>query len=81
MGQSHLCIQPMIMLLLEELLIDFQELQGEHSGENMAEALWETLKQYDCYDFTFTLQTDGNRWIIFTFLFFCPVSRWTISYL
>jgi hypothetical protein len=34
----------MIMLLLEELLIDFRELQGEHSGENMAEAVWETLK-------------------------------------
>ena len=47
MGQSHLHIQPIIMLLLEELLIDFRELQGEHSGENMAEAVWETLKQYD----------------------------------
>jgi len=30
----------------EELLIDFRELIGEHSGENMAEAVWETLKQY-----------------------------------
>jgi hypothetical protein len=28
---------------LEELLIDFRELEGEHSGENMAEAVWETL--------------------------------------
>jgi len=28
----------------EELLIDFHELVGKHSGENMAEAVWETLK-------------------------------------
>jgi hypothetical protein len=33
--------------MTEELLIDFRELTGEHSGENMAEAVWETLKQYD----------------------------------
>ncbi|KAF5376117.1 hypothetical protein D9615_007777 [Tricholomella constricta] len=32
---------------LEELLIDFRELVGEHSGENMAEAVWETLKMYE----------------------------------
>ncbi|KIL55047.1 hypothetical protein M378DRAFT_188692 [Amanita muscaria Koide BX008] len=31
---------------LEELLVDFRELVGEHSGENMAEAVWETMKQY-----------------------------------
>jgi hypothetical protein len=30
----------------EELLIDFRELVGEHSGENMAEVVWETLNQY-----------------------------------
>ena len=30
----------------EELLIDFQELIGEHSGENMAEAIWATLELY-----------------------------------
>jgi hypothetical protein len=33
-------------LSVEELLIDFRELVGEHSGENMAEAVWETLKRY-----------------------------------
>ncbi|KAJ8581378.1 hypothetical protein M405DRAFT_699889, partial [Rhizopogon salebrosus TDB-379] len=27
----------------EELLIDFRELIGEHSGENMAQAVFETL--------------------------------------
>jgi len=30
----------------EELLIDFQELIGKHSGENMADAIWETLIMY-----------------------------------
>ena len=32
---------------LEELLIDFRELSGEHTGENMAQAVWETLTEYD----------------------------------
>ena len=36
----------LILLIVEELLIDFQELIGEHSGENMAEAVWGTLKRY-----------------------------------
>jgi hypothetical protein len=35
-----------IRFVLEELLIDFRELLGEHSGENMAEAVWETLVMY-----------------------------------
>ncbi|KAJ7442860.1 hypothetical protein FB451DRAFT_1019775, partial [Mycena latifolia] len=30
----------------EELLIDFQELIGEHSGDNMAEIVWKTLTDY-----------------------------------
>ncbi|KAL1671187.1 hypothetical protein EV122DRAFT_226994, partial [Schizophyllum commune] len=30
----------------EELLIDFQELVGAHSGENMADVVWKTLKTY-----------------------------------
>jgi hypothetical protein len=33
-------------LLSEELLIDFRELIGEHSGENMAEAVWATMELY-----------------------------------
>lgn len=32
--------------LIEELLIDFRELIGEHSGENMAEAIWATMELY-----------------------------------
>lgn len=35
------------LLRIEELLIDFRELIGEHSGENMAEAVWQTLELYD----------------------------------
>ena len=31
---------------VEELLIDFRELIGEHSGENMAEAVYNTLELY-----------------------------------
>jgi len=32
--------------LTEELLIDFWELIGEHSGKNMAEAIWATMELY-----------------------------------
>jgi hypothetical protein len=28
------------------MLIDFRELIGEHSGENMAEVVWQTLQTY-----------------------------------
>ena len=35
---------------IEELLINFHELMGEHSGENMAEAVWETLTKYGISD-------------------------------
>ncbi|KAE9392971.1 hypothetical protein BT96DRAFT_766503, partial [Gymnopus androsaceus JB14] len=31
---------------LEEILIDFHELLEEHSGDNMADAVWETLEKY-----------------------------------
>ncbi len=30
----------------EEILIDFCELIGEHSGVNMAATVWETLQKY-----------------------------------
>jgi hypothetical protein len=30
----------------EEILIDFKELIGEHSGENMALAVWDTMEEY-----------------------------------
>jgi hypothetical protein len=31
---------------IEELLIDFCELVGEHLGENMAQAVFETMELY-----------------------------------
>ena len=31
---------------LKELLINFQELIGAHTGENMAAVIWETLELY-----------------------------------
>lgn len=31
---------------VEEILIDFQKLVSEHSGENMAEVVWGTLQKY-----------------------------------
>jgi hypothetical protein len=34
-------------VISEELLIDFRELIGEHSGENMAEAVWATMELYN----------------------------------
>jgi hypothetical protein len=39
-------LQPLTPKKTEEILIDFKELIGEHSGENMAEAVWETLTKY-----------------------------------
>jgi hypothetical protein len=33
-------------ILPEELLIDFRELIGEHSGQNMAHAVYETQGKY-----------------------------------
>ena len=32
--------------LTEELLINFRELIGKHSGENMAKAIWATMELY-----------------------------------
>jgi len=39
---SFICLH----LHTEELLIDFQELIGKHSGENMANAVWMTMELY-----------------------------------
>jgi hypothetical protein len=35
-----------LILSSEELLINFQELLSEHSGENMVEVVWSTLEKY-----------------------------------
>lgn len=42
----HLSTGYHVNIRTEELLIDFRELIGEHSGENMAEAVWATLEMY-----------------------------------
>ena len=34
-------------LNVEELLIDFRELIGEHSGDNLAHTVYETLSSFD----------------------------------
>jgi len=45
---SHLQILNYFLLIfrVEELLIDFRELMGAHSGENMAAVVWSTLELY-----------------------------------
>ncbi|KAJ6579278.1 hypothetical protein B0H10DRAFT_2343264, partial [Mycena sp. CBHHK59/15] len=47
----------------EEMLIDFRELVGEHSGENMAEAVWTTLKIYGIQErlMAFTMDNTTNN--------------------
>jgi hypothetical protein len=34
----------------EELLVDFKEIHGEHSGENLAKLVWETMQMYGLED-------------------------------
>ncbi len=40
------CSDMLIYFQTEECLIDFHELIGEHSGENMANSVWETIELY-----------------------------------
>ena len=44
------CLAFIIDTFVEELLINFCKLEGVHSGLNMAEAIWETLKWYKIKD-------------------------------
>jgi len=50
MGNSvHISFDPptrYYLFLAEELLINFRKLIGEHLGDNMAEAVWQTLELY-----------------------------------
>lgn len=43
---TFVVIVHLLILLIEELLIDFCELIGTHSGANMAEAVWSTIVLY-----------------------------------
>ncbi|KAK0445062.1 hypothetical protein EV421DRAFT_1708815, partial [Armillaria borealis] len=43
----------------EDLLIDFRELIGRHTGENMAEAVWDTLTLYGLHDKVIAFMIDN----------------------
>ncbi|RKF58371.1 hypothetical protein GcC1_183036, partial [Golovinomyces cichoracearum] len=55
-----------------EAVLDFKELFGVHSGENMAEALHETLKELDleCKFFTITGDNASNNETLVLELYF-----------
>ena len=40
----------LIFFFVEEVLIGFRELIGQHSGANMANAVWEVMGEYDLHD-------------------------------
>jgi len=46
------------LLFTEELLIDFWEMIGEHSGKNMAHAVFETMEAYGLVGRVCTFNTD-----------------------
>jgi hypothetical protein len=56
----NLLVWFIITLFAEELLIDFQELIGEHSGENMATTVWKTLETYNIQD---KVRKINEKWI------------------
>ncbi|KAF8530374.1 hypothetical protein BU17DRAFT_36167, partial [Hysterangium stoloniferum] len=43
----------------KELLIDFQEVVDEHSSENMAKVVWETLTQYGLIEWIIAFVMDN----------------------
>jgi len=43
----------------EEMLIDFGELEGAHTGSNLADAVWETLKRYKIEDWIMAFMADN----------------------
>ncbi len=47
---AKMLIDYMLVIMKEELLIDFCELIGKHTGENMAEAVWEMLMLYALHE-------------------------------
>jgi len=46
MCSCNLSLLPVTYGLIEEVLIDFHELLGSHTGENIADVVWETLEMY-----------------------------------
>ena len=37
-------------ICLEEMLLDFRELTGEHTGDNQCSIIWDTLETYGIED-------------------------------
>jgi hypothetical protein len=48
LGEFVICsfLHHRLTLTVEEVLLDFQEIQGEHSGENLAHIVWNTIELY-----------------------------------
>ena len=51
LGELHVdLINRILRMVSEEVLLDFREITGEHSGENMAHIVFDTLKFYGLED-------------------------------
>lgn len=50
MSVLSFCVPNLNFASTEELLIDFHEIIGEHSGMNLAEVVWNTLELYGLKD-------------------------------
>jgi hypothetical protein len=37
-------------LIIDECLIDFCEVQGKHTGDNLSKVVWASLKRYEIHD-------------------------------
>ena len=46
-------------MILEEILLDFRELQGEHSGANLAKEVWESLVAFGIQDRIMAIASDN----------------------
>jgi hypothetical protein len=56
----HLYLPASDIPITEEVLLDFQEIQGEHSGKNLAHIVWNTIELY-C---SFSNLLGGNRFFV-----------------
>jgi hypothetical protein len=59
---------------VEEMLLDFQEIVGEHSSENMASIVWDTLKMYEIEDKV----SEITHFACFSLIYFYNRSRLSI---
>ena len=50
--------QSVLIIIIEELLIGFRELDGEHSGDNLAEVVWDTLTAFGLLEKVDVIKTD-----------------------